>query len=302
MLLALLQTDASEALAGHALVYSARERAVLRIGGDALGARPILRLSGSAWVPLPGSEMPARSLPAVAADAEGNLLLHGGAVAREAADGSTEFVVQGDTWRWDGKAWTQVATDGPAPRDHHAMVFDAKAKTFVLFGGSDADPSGRTTLYGDTWAWRGSRWELVAETGPSPRAHHAMVHDPARGRTLLVGGGDDRTWSWDGKRWESVAAGAPAGRTLPRLVWDPRSARVLLFGGDEGERSPSDTWAWDGTSWSVATTSGPPGRSVHGLAFDDARGVTVLFGGATRMEVLGDLWERSSEGWKRLGP
>jgi hypothetical protein len=193
LLLAQIST-APGPLAGHVLVYSARERSVLVVGGDAAGPRPLYQLAGTEWVPLPGSELPARSLPAVAADAHGNLLMHGGAVAEDRPDGSRDFRVTGETWRWDGASWTRVAETGPAPRDHHAMVFDTDRKTFVLFGGSDADPSGRSTLHGDTWEWRGEAWELVAESGPSPRAHHAMAFDPVRKRTVLVGGArDERT-------------------------------------------------------------------------------------------------------------
>lgn len=296
----------SSPLAGHTLVYSARERCVLRIGGDAAGPQAIQRLVGAGWIPIPGSELPARSLPAVAVDEQGDVLMHGGAVGHARADGSIDFEVTADTWRWDGKTWTRVATSGPAARDHHAMVFDSHRKTFVLFGGSDADPSGRSVLYGDTWEWGGERWELVCESGPSARAHHAMVFDPARERTILLGGNDERgsdprTWAWDGTSWKAVAEGPPAGRSAPRLAWDFRRARAILFGGESGRRRERDTWAWDGTRWSVVASDGPPGRTVHALAFDEARGVAVLFGGADRNTVLGDLWELSDEGWIQRG-
>jgi len=304
LLLGLLQAASSPGeLAGHVLVYSARERAVLLIGGDAVGTRPIYELAGKSWTALPGSELPVRTLPAVAADEEGDLLMHGGSLGIARPDGTTDFQVTADTWRWKGGAWTRVATSGPAARDHHAMVFDAHRKVFVLFGGSDADPSGRTVLYGDTWEWRGEAWVRVAENGPSPRAHHAMVFDPLRNATLVLGGNDDdRTWAWDGTKWEVVAKGPPAQRSSPRLAFDAKAARVILFGGSVGEASPQDTWAWDGESWSVLATSGPPGRSVHALAFDEARGAAILFGGADRASVFGDLWQLSGGAWTRLGP
>ncbi|HEX6882979.1 MAG TPA: WD40 repeat domain-containing protein [Planctomycetota bacterium] len=301
LLLAQVATP-GEPLAGAALVYGPRERCVLLVGGDADGARPLLRLDQGAWKPIPGSELPSRSLAAVAADAEGNLLLHGGSVRERQADGTTDYRVRGDTWRWDGKAWSCVATDGPAPRDHHGMVFDARHRTFLLFGGSDADPDGRSVLYGDTWEWRDGRWELVAEEGPRPGAHLALAHDTVRGRTVLVGGrGDDRTWEWDGTSWQALTRGPPASRVSPRLAWDPKAQRVLLFGGSAGASHPADTWAWDGERWSVVATSGPPGRTVHALAFDEARGVAVLFGGADGASVLGDLWELDGARWTRLG-
>lgn len=285
------------------LVYSAREKGVLLIGGGVAGAPPIWRLDGSEWVPVPGSELPSRSLPAVAADGQGNVLLHGGAVRDERPDAPFDFRVTGDTWLWDGTAWQVVATTGPAARDHHALVFDSHRGVFVLFGGSDADPSGRTTLYGDTWEWRDERWKLVSESGPSPRAHHAMAYDPVRDRTILLGGGnDDRTWEWDGASWKVAARGPPAERDAPRMAWDSRAARVILFGGSSGESHPADTWAWDGKRWSVIATGGPPGRSVHALACDETQGALILFGGADRTREMGDLWRLSGDVWTQLEP
>lgn len=302
LLLGLLQAPAPPGeLAGHALVYSARDKCVLLIGGDAAGATPMYRLAGSAWTAVPGSELPSRSLPAAAADERGDVLLHGGAVQEDLPDGSSEFRVKGDTWLWNGESWKQVATTGPTPRDHHAMVFDSRRRVFVLFGGSDADPSGRTTLYGDTWEWHQAAWKLVAESGPSARAHHAMVFDPDRGRTILVGGGnDDQTWEWDGTSWKVAGRGAPADRDSPRLAWDANIACAILFGGSSGMSYPRDTWRWDGKRWIRILTSGPPGRGVHGLAYDETLRTVILFGGADRTRTLGDLWRRRGDWWERL--
>ena len=46
--------------------------------------------------------------------ARGKAVLFGGG-------GQDPSVAFGDTWEYDGTAWTQVATTGPAPRVHHAM-------------------------------------------------------------------------------------------------------------------------------------------------------------------------------------
>src|SRR5262245_25170662 len=92
---------ALDPLAGHALVYSPRDKNVLLIGGDADGSGRLYRLSEGAWLAIPGSEMPCRSLAAVAADDQGNLLLHGGSVRVAQPEGLTDFQVRGDTWRWD---------------------------------------------------------------------------------------------------------------------------------------------------------------------------------------------------------
>lgn len=59
-----------------------------------------------------------------------------------------------DTWSWNGTAWRQLATDGPPPRAHAAMAWDAKRGRLVLTGGS----GGPNSILGDTWEFDGTRW------------------------------------------------------------------------------------------------------------------------------------------------
>lgn len=44
----------------------------------------------------------------------------------------------GDTWEWDGAAWTQVQAPGPPARSFVKMVYDTARKRLVLFGGYTA--------------------------------------------------------------------------------------------------------------------------------------------------------------------
>lgn len=86
--------------------------------------------------------------------------------------GGTSFV--GDTWEWDGSAWTQHNVPGPStPRLSCAMAtLGAKA---LLFGGNNPNE------LGDTWEWDGSGWTRRNVSGPSARSVHAM----AMGRKLV---------------------------------------------------------------------------------------------------------------------
>src|SRR5262249_25521983 len=89
------------------------------------------------------------------------------------------FTYLGDTWEWDGIAWTQQATSGPSPRVGAAMAYDAARGVAVMFGGQD---SGGTYL-GDTWEWNGTTWTQRATTGPAGRRGAAMAYDAVRGVT-----------------------------------------------------------------------------------------------------------------------
>jgi hypothetical protein len=50
----------------------------------------------------------------------------------------------GETWEWNGTAWTQRIVRGPSPREGHAMAYDAARRVTVLFGGRDGAYNGET--------------------------------------------------------------------------------------------------------------------------------------------------------------
>jgi hypothetical protein len=206
----------------------------------------------------------------------------------------------GDTWVWDGAAWTQVAETGPSPRGGHAMTGDDRRGVIVLFGGLDDD--GAT---GDTWEWDGTAWTQREETGPAARHSHAMTYDAGARRVLLFGGvsaGEmlDDTWEWDGTQWRQVAEFGPPGGPSAGLAYDGRG--TVLFGGiptdGDGELGQDSTWEWDGRFWTELRQFGPPGRRGHASAFDVDRRRLVIYGGVRDLGAVGadallrDTWER----------
>ena len=105
----------------------------------------------------------------------------------------------GDTWTWDGSAWTKRApASHPPARAQAAMAYDAGTGTIVLFGG-DGPPG----VVGDTWTWAGSTWtQHRYRTAPSGRSNAAMAYDAATSTVVLFGGFTTRdrnvrdTWTW----------------------------------------------------------------------------------------------------------
>ena len=75
----------------------------------------------------------------------------------------------------------------------------------------------------DTWAWNGTAWTQLADTGPEPRAEAAMV---GAGGVLLFGG---------------VNAVDPAVAPADRVVY-------------------GDTWQLAGDTWTKAQDIGPSAR------------------------------------------
>ena len=145
------------------------------------------------------------------------LLFGGGGV--DAPDGRPH------TWAFDctRDRWRRLDLETePPPRCNSRMVYDAKHKRIVLFGGDGQDRG-----LADTWVFdvRRQRWqERRPDRAPHPRSCHAMAYLEASGNVLMVGGvpvADDRAkqrlarevWLYDAgeNTWTPLAAEAPEG-------------------------------------------------------------------------------------------
>jgi hypothetical protein len=75
-----------------------------------------------------------------------------------------ELGSSGDTWAWNGKAWTALNPSvAPPPRRGEAFAYDPVRRQMVLFGGSAWDGSpGTWKGLSDTWVWDGQIWKKVA--------------------------------------------------------------------------------------------------------------------------------------------
>ncbi|MFN0133539.1 MAG: kelch repeat-containing protein [Phycisphaerales bacterium] len=125
------------------------------------------------WTNANVSGPPARSGHAMAYDsARGVVVLFGGLSGTSL----------GDTWEWNGTAWSLRATTGPSPRREHTMAYDSTRGQIVLFGGL-----ANAVRLGDTWLWDGTSWR-AASGGPPPRESAAMADDAVRQRVVLHGG------------------------------------------------------------------------------------------------------------------
>ncbi|HMN39575.1 MAG TPA: kelch repeat-containing protein [Phycisphaerales bacterium] len=221
--------------------------------------------------------------------------------------GSPAFDYSGETWEWNGSAWTQRLVTGPSPRLWHAMAYDAGRGVTVLFGGATNGPNS-----GETWEWNGSTWTQRLVSGPSPRYQHTMAYDAARGVTVLFGGNttggyNDETWEWNGSTWTQRVVNGPSARANHAMAYDSGRGATVLFGGytNGSNGANGETWEWNGSTWTQRLVNGPSARAYHAMAYDPARGVTVLFGGYTNGSngANGETWEWNGSAWtQRVAP
>lgn len=84
-------------------------------------------------------------------EASGEVVLFGG------QDDEAFGPPMSDVWAWDGHAWAEISAQGPErlARKGHAMTYDPRRDTFVVFGG-----------YIDTFDMFGDTWELSLSCAP----------------------------------------------------------------------------------------------------------------------------------------
>ena len=258
---------------------------------------------GSQWRQHTGVGPAARASAAMVYDAgRRQVLLFGGS---SGFGPSSAFL--GDTWAWNGTAWTQLTPpSSPPARAGAKMAYDRRRGRVVLFGGF-----GDQAVTDDTWEWDGATWTQASPTThPSARWDHAMTFDSARGRTLLFGGIDGidsvgDTWEWDGTTWTLVHDNAtPPLQDHHALAYDSGRDRVVSFGGLQSILPYRHTWEWDGVRWELRQpNNAPAARGGAAMAYDPASGETLLFGGSSLFsQVFRDTWAWNGIDWRQLTP
>jgi hypothetical protein len=228
-------------------------------------------------------------------------------MAYDVATGTDVLFDDGQTWTWNGTAWTQQQpATSPSPRSYASMAYDAATKTVVLFGGS-----ARSGPLNDTWTWNGTTWtQQHPATSPSPRWTGTMAYDAAAHNVVLFGGrghggADGDTWIWTGSDWRKrIPVASPPRRMDASMAYDPATHAVILFGGRivRGDQYYDDTWSWNGTIWTQRHPATiPPANIDLPSAYDEATGTVVLFGDGGQAGGNG-TWTWDGSNWAQQSP
>jgi hypothetical protein len=232
-------------------------------------------------------------------------------------DSSTRL---GDTWEWNGSAWTSRCASGACgltARRAFASAFDNNTgrNVMVIFGGTDGTPKD------ETWEWNGSAWSQKCTTAPcstagnhpAARMYASMAYDSTRHVSVFFGGTTNDTWTWDGTTWTLKCANgvcaAPA-RNWGAMAFDSNRGVAVYFGGvlRPSGTETNEVWEWDGSTWaqkctaSPCTDSQPVARSYPALAYDSTTKRVVLFGGfSTALNAYqADTWQWDGSVWTQV--
>jgi hypothetical protein len=187
-------------------VYDAKRDRLVAFGGSAAPGKAndaTWEWDGQSWKKFAGNGPGGRQAFAMVYDSKRKKTVLFGGMSGGAA--GTRPPVLGDTWEFDGKAWTKISLSGPGARSSPGFAFDSKHGLLIIFGGLSDDG-----LKNDTWSWDGTTWKKLSENGPSPRAMGYMTYDKDRDKIVLFGGrlgwpnDANDTWEWDGEKWTEV--------------------------------------------------------------------------------------------------
>jgi hypothetical protein len=218
----------------HAMAFDSTASRVVLFGGagaNGTGLNDTWLWDGTEWTQ--GADTGPDPRAASAVVAAGTIVLFGGVNSIDPS--LKDHIIYGDSWRWDGHAWTKVQDIGPAPRWGHGMAFRSDAGRIVLVGGSTVfgpaqDASLQAGVMRDTWEH--------TDQGPGPNAVtiQSLVITPTQ---LYVGA--------EGNGTITLSGPAPAGGATVQLTsvqsasppnfapyFDPGSQVTISAGSNSG--------------------------------------------------------------------
>jgi hypothetical protein len=249
---------------------------------------------------------------------------------------SGEYEALGETWEWNGSAWTNINISGPPACGHLALSRGPSGKV-VLYGGAavyEEEIIIEEQILKDVWIYgnnaSGNReWKELKRntdifpdpvTGRWPKSlrGHAMVYDSNRDTVILFGGmGQNQYYAetWELRKigniweWKEIGDTGPSARAGHQLVYNEVTGKTLLFGGRDATKLHGDLWEYDPDEggWSLVSSGGPGPRAWFSMAqypIMGPQGTTLVFGGVTALgttppTVTREFWLWDGTSWSQ---
>ena len=207
-------------------------------------------------------------------------------------------------------AWSELTPTGTLPpvREGHVAIYDSKANTMILFGGTDC----KGNYYNDLWILSNAdgstgtpKWTQAKPSGtpPAARSQSTAIYDPVNRIVTIFGGAagttafnDVWTLTSSGKTpsWKELTPTGtpPTARHGHTAIYDSTDDRMVVHGGiNSAGVVLNDTWILTnangiGTApaWTeLEPTDTAPYRGSHTAIYDPVSGEMVIFGGVSQL-------------------
>lgn len=203
------------------------------------------------------------------------------------------------------------------------MAYSSRHDRFVLFGGSDGDPTNSTWVLDPA---TGNWTELQPAVAPPVRVDAGLAYDSAADAFILFGGWNETesgayvrysdTWVFflANDTWlPRHPAISPSPRSDAAIAYDPADDATVLFGGFNGTAYLGDEWAYtfqNDSWWPRPSSVMPVPRADGRMTYDPVTHAFYLYGGNNYSGPnftyyhLGDTWTYSwsLNRWTELYP
>ena len=215
----------------------------------------------------------------------------------------------GDTWTYDGTAWSQVSSSYISYQS--PMVYDpTRGRMLMHIGYSPSQGCINATVELSASGSNPSVGYTQLSTSGTPRYPYLHATAPLPQGGLVMFGGQSYsaplpvlTYEWQQGSWSKVYSLLnPATRSEHALILDPVRSNNLMFGGLNPNGVPlNDTWTYANGQWqNIPQPQGPSARHGHRMCFDSVRNEALLFGGLSATGTyLDDFWSWNGTAWSQ---
>jgi hypothetical protein len=295
------------ARAAESMVFDSARNRVVIFGGrqGKTNLNDTWFYDGNDWAQIATPTAPSvREMAGAAYDSvRDRIVLFGGTVQTYINEGRTlNETPLHDTWEFDGIAWKQILSDGPAI-NKPMLAYDPVRKQTIMLG---YDNKSVTQMY--AWDPAGAKWnQLTPATLPSCANEGAMTWQSSNNTVLYTGGicassvATEETYEWDGTNWTKIELASFVGTLLgSALTFDPDRQNAVLFGGAPISGALlSTTFTYANKLWlSIGDVAYPVPRSLFAFSTDPVHKTIYLYGGLNDATVFTDFWTYQNGGFK----
>ena len=241
-----------------------------------------------------------------------------GGVADTSADsawavGDTSFNANGKTviMRWNGTAWTRVASPDPGTSRHIADVAAASDGTAWAVGCTGCNTSTSTSSQTLIMRWNGTAWTRVPSPSPGTNSYLDSVVVAPDGTAWAVGYTDSTSYvlstlilRWNGTAWTTVPSPDPgtgpgAGDYLSGVGVAPDGTAWAVGYDDSSAVISALILRWDGTAWTKVPSPSPTDSYLYSVAAASAGAAWAVgwTGGNTNAPIRALLMRWNGTAW-----